>query len=68
MRQAGLDEALEERMRLVRLALKFGVILAGEKVRMIAQLDQFSERAIGRRSGNGEALFPIWSRYFMLNS
>ena len=47
MRQAGLNESLEERMRLVRFALKFGVILAGEEIRMIAQLDQFRERAVG---------------------
>ena len=39
MRQAGLNEGLEKRVRLVRLALKFGVVLAGEEIRVIAQLD-----------------------------
>ena len=34
--ETGLNKASEERMRPVRLALKFRVILAGEKVRVIA--------------------------------
>ena len=47
MREAGLDKAFEERMRLVRFALELGVILAGQKIRMVLQLDQFRECAIG---------------------
>ena len=39
MRQAGLNESLKKRMRPVRFALEFGVILAGEKIRVIAQLN-----------------------------
>ncbi len=35
VREARLDEAFEKRMRLVRLALEFRVILAGEEVRVI---------------------------------
>ena len=46
MRQAGLNESLEKRMRLVRLALEFRVILAGEKIGVIPQLDQFRERSV----------------------
>jgi hypothetical protein len=34
-------------MRLVGFTLKFGMILAADKIRMIAKLDQFSERAVG---------------------
>ena len=36
MRQSGCNESFEERMRLVGFALKFGVILATNKVGMIA--------------------------------
>ena len=57
MSEAGLNEAFEKRMRLVRLALKFRMILAGEKVGVILQLDQLRERAIRRRAGNGEPFF-----------
>ena len=39
VRQAGANETAEERMRLVRFALEFRVVLAGEKKRVIAQLD-----------------------------
>jgi len=34
-------------MRLVWFAFEFRVILAANKIRMIAQLDQFRQRAIG---------------------
>jgi len=37
--QRRLNKAFEERMRLIRFALKLGMILAGQKVGMIAQLD-----------------------------
>jgi hypothetical protein len=33
-------------MRFVRFALEFGVILAANKIRVIAQLNQFGERAV----------------------
>ena len=39
VRKTGLDEAFEERVWIVGPALEFGVILAGEEVRVIAQLD-----------------------------
>src|SRR5438067_10533749 len=57
MRETRLDETFEKRMRLVRLALKLGVILAGEKVRMVAQLNQLRERSVWRRARNRETLF-----------
>jgi len=45
--QCRLNKAFEERVRLIRFALKLGMILAGQEVGMIAQLDQFGERTIG---------------------
>ena len=39
VRQSGLNEPFEERVRLIRFALKLGMILAGQEVGMIAQLD-----------------------------
>ena len=39
MRQAGLNESLEKRMWPVRFTLKFGVILAGDKIGVIPQLN-----------------------------
>ena len=56
VRQARLHEAFEERVRLVRLALEFRVILAGEEVGVIPQLDQLGERAVRRSAGDHEAL------------
>jgi hypothetical protein len=41
-----LDESFEQRMGLIWFALKLGVILAADKIRMAAKLDQFSEGAI----------------------
>src|SRR5205809_1804449 len=41
-------------MRLVWFALKFRMILAGEKIGVVAQLHQLGERAIGRGTGNLE--------------
>jgi len=41
-----VNESFEERVRFVWFALKFRVILAAEKIRVIAQLDQLSERAV----------------------
>src|SRR6478672_2865618 len=56
MRQCRLDKPFEQRVRLVRFALKFGVILASQKIGVISQLNQLGERAIGRSTGNFEAL------------
>lgn len=43
----GGDEALEQRMRLVRLALKFRMKLARDKKRMVFQFDDLDEFAVG---------------------
>ena len=43
----GGDEAFEQRMRLVRLALKFRMELARHKKRMVLQFDDLDELAIG---------------------
>src|SRR5438552_17059231 len=56
-RKTGLNETYEERVRLVRFALKFRVISAADEIRMIPKLNQFRQRAIRRRSGNDEAFF-----------
>jgi hypothetical protein len=34
-------------VRFVWFALEFGMVLAADEIRMIAQLNQFGERAIG---------------------
>jgi hypothetical protein len=41
-----LNEAFEERVRLVRFALEFRMVLAGEEIRVIAQLDQLGQRTV----------------------
>src|SRR5205807_4215465 len=46
-RQACLNKSFEERVRFVWFALEFGMILAADEIRVIAQLNQFGERAIG---------------------
>lgn len=43
----GGDESLEQRVRLVRLALKFGVKLAGDKKWMVFEFDDLDEFAVG---------------------
>jgi hypothetical protein len=43
----GRDEALEQRVRLVRLAQKFRVELARQKKRVILQLNDLDELAVG---------------------
>src|SRR5438270_14066043 len=48
--ETSFNESFEQRMRLVRLALKLGVILAADKIWMIAKLDQFGERSVRRCS------------------
>ena len=45
--ERGSDEAFKKRMRIVRLALKFGMKPAGQEKGMRRQLDQFDEFAIG---------------------
>src|SRR5712691_5937430 len=57
MREASADEAAEKWMRLVRLALEFGVILAGEKKWVIPQLNQLRERSIRRGAANEKTFF-----------
>jgi hypothetical protein len=42
-----LNESFEERVRFVWFALEFGMVLTADEIRVIAQLNQFSERAIG---------------------
>src|SRR5881398_2533772 len=49
-RETSFNESFEQRMRLVRLTLKLGVILAAHEIRMIAKLDQFGQRSVRRRS------------------
>src|ERR1700724_3562353 len=53
--QAGSDESLEQRMRLIGLALKFWVVLAADEIEMIAELNQFGQCPVGRGAGNYEA-------------
>src|SRR5437588_6671426 len=57
MRETRLNETFEKWMRLVRLALKFGMILAAHKIGMVMQLDQFGQRSIRRRTRNDEPFF-----------
>src|SRR5206468_4754759 len=47
-REACLNKYFEERVRFVWFALEFGMVLAADEIRVIAQLNQFGERAIGR--------------------
>src|SRR5689334_6813951 len=49
------DEALEERMGLVRLALEFGMKLAGNEEGVVLQLDDLDELAVGRQAAEDEA-------------
>src|SRR5712691_10433412 len=51
---AGSDEAFEQRVRLVRLALEFRVELAGDKERMIFQLDYFDQLSIRGKPAEDE--------------
>src|SRR6267154_6859437 len=55
MCQCSLDKPFEQRVRPIWFALKFGVILASQKIGMISQLNQLGERAIGRSAGDFEA-------------
>jgi hypothetical protein len=46
MIETRLNESFEERMRFVRLALEFGMILATNKIGMITKLDQLCKRSV----------------------
>src|SRR4051812_29134455 len=51
----GADEGLEERMRLHRLRLEFGVELAAEEPRVTRDLADLDVGAVGRLTGETEA-------------
>jgi len=53
----GGDERLEQRMWLVRLALKFGMELARHKKWMVFEFDDFDELAVGRIAAQNESGF-----------
>jgi len=46
MIETRLNEPFEKRMRFVRLALKFGMILATNEIGMITKLDQLGQRFV----------------------
>ena len=48
MRVRGGDEALEQRVRLVRLAAELGMKLARDEERMLRQLDDLHQPPVGR--------------------
>ena len=52
---AGLDERAEERMRLERLGLEFGMELAAEEEGMVGNLDDLDVGAVGRGAGDAHA-------------
>src|SRR6266481_1189079 len=62
-RVGGGNEAFEERMRLMGLAVEFGMELARDKERVFWQFDDFDQFAIGSVAAEGETgffeLFPI---------
>ena len=49
------DEALEQRMRLVRLALELGMELAGDEERVVRQFDDLHQLAVRRQAAEDEA-------------
>src|SRR4051794_2290747 len=51
---AGGDKPFEERVRLVGLALEFRVELAGNKKRMVFQLDYFDQLSIRGKAAEDE--------------
>src|ERR1039458_9003745 len=53
----GGDETLEQRVRLVRLAQKFGMKLARDEKRMIIQLDHLDQFSVGRIAAQNESGF-----------
>jgi hypothetical protein len=46
MSKTRLNKSFEQRVRLVWFALEFGMILAANKVRVIAQLDQLGQGTV----------------------
>src|SRR5260370_26243079 len=56
-RETGLNETFEKRMRFVRFALKFRVVLATDEIRMIAKFNQFGQRTVRRCAWNDESFF-----------
>src|SRR5688572_33453688 len=55
VQERGLDEALEERMRLHRARLELRMELARDEPRMPGQLDHLDQRAVRREAGQHEA-------------
>src|SRR3954466_12295178 len=53
--QRRFEEAAEQRMRLVRLRLEFGVELHGEKPGVARDFDDLGEIAAGAQAGGGQA-------------
>src|SRR5438094_4265693 len=51
------NEAFEERMGLVRLAVKFGMELAGNEKGVVSQFDDFHQLAIGRETAENKTRF-----------
>ena len=49
------DEAVEQRVRALRPGLELGVELAGDEPRVVAQLDDLDEAAVGRHAGQEHA-------------
>ena len=48
------DKAFEQRMRLMRLALKFGMELARDEKWMLFELDDFDQLAVRRKTAEHE--------------
>jgi len=58
----GGDEAFEERVWLVRLAVEFRMELAGDEERMLWQFDDLDEFTIGRVAAESEvSLFKFFA-------
>src|SRR4029453_15353784 len=57
--ETSLNESFEKRMRFVRLALKFRVILATNKIGMITKIDQLGQRSVRGVSGNDKPFLFI---------
>ena len=56
MSECGGDELAEERVRFRGLGLEFRMELHGEEPRMVGQLDDLDEIAVGTQSAGDEAL------------
>ena len=51
------DECFEQRVRLVRFALEFGMELAGDEKGMLRYFDHLDQFAVGGEAAEGEAGF-----------